>query len=246
MGARLDALHALQDIERQIAAIRRKVEAESRRIKSLKKGVELQDVLVEERTLALRTTQLEIEKLDLDLQSREVMLAKHREALNAAKTNKEYAAILTTINTEKADTAKIEGRQFQYLTDLDEKKARLDAAKAERIEKVARVATIEKALKDYTDEHAEELHRLEKERDAASVDLPQAILDTFRRVAEKHEGEALAPVLIQNAKRNEYACGGCNMSVTLETVLTLQTRDELQMCASCGMILYFGHAASVK
>jgi predicted nucleic acid-binding Zn-ribbon protein len=45
-------------------------------------------------------------------------------------------------------------------------------------------------------------------------------------------------------KRVEYVCSGCNMSVTLEIVNALQSRDEVQTCQICSRILYFEVPAS--
>jgi predicted nucleic acid-binding Zn-ribbon protein len=36
----------------------------------------------------------------------------------------------------------------------------------------------------------------------------------------------------------EYNCAGCNMKVTLEIVSALSSRDDIQLCGSCGRILY--------
>ena len=36
----------------------------------------------------------------------------------------------------------------------------------------------------------------------------------------------------------DYCCGGCNMTITLEVVNLLQSRDDIQHCAVCGRILY--------
>jgi predicted nucleic acid-binding Zn-ribbon protein len=72
------------------------------------------------------------------------------------------------------------------------------------------------------------------------------VRETFHRVAERHEGEALAAVEVVNAKRNEYCCGGCNMSVTLQTVLAMRTLDQLQTCGSCGRILYLSASSGMR
>ncbi len=246
MGAILDALQGLQEVERQVAAIRAKADAKRRKIRFHKRELQKQDAAIEEKNAAIREQQVEIDRIELDIGIRDETLSKHREALNRSKTNKEYAAILTTINLEKADSAKLESRQLQLMTDLDEQRTVVEAVVNEREHIAQRVQRSEEDLQSYLDETAATVAELEQQRERAAEGLSPALLDTFQRVATKHEGEALAGIAVVNSKRNEYACAGCNMSVTLEAVLTLQTRDELQMCPSCGMILYIDEASRLK
>lgn len=238
MGPILEALHKLQEIERRIAAIRSKADGRRRRIQLHQRALQKQEAIIEEKNAVIRDRRMEIDRIDLDLKAREEFLCKHREALNRAKTNKEYAAILTTLNSEKADSAKQESCQLQVMTDLDDQRAEAEASIAERNRMAERIADAQSDLEQYLEDHAKETKDLDQQRSAASEEVSPSILTTFRRVADKHEGQAMGEVTVLNAKRNEYACGGCNIAITLEAVLALRARDELQMCPSCGMILY--------
>ena len=53
------------------------------------------------------------------------------------------------------------------------------------------------------------------------------------------EASARLQAAFVNPKRDEFICGGCNMAVTLETVNSLRTRDEVVQCNICGRILFF-------
>lgn len=242
MGATLDALHALQDVERRLEAIRSKIESKKRRVKAQKRAVDKQELLISEKQATMKASQMEFDSIDLDVKSREEHMAKHREALNKAKTNKEYATILTTINTEKADNSKLESRQLELMTGLEAHREELEGLIAERDRLTEKVAAAEKELAGTEADCADDLQKLTTERDGAAKGIDPSILSTFERVAERHEGEAMAEIILVNAKRNEYCCGWCNMSLTLEQVITAETRDEIQNCNSCGIILY--HAKS--
>ena len=84
---------------------------------------------------------------------------------------------------------------------------------------------------------------LSAQREAASEDVSPTARTTFMRVAERHDGEALASVVKLHPKRDEYSCSGCNLMVTLEVVNLLATRDDLQICKACGRILYVAGAS---
>ncbi len=242
MGATLDALHALQVVERRLGALRSKIDAKKRRVRAAKRAVDKQNLLISEKQAAGKACQMEFDGIDLDVKSREEEMAKHRDALNKAKTNKEYAAILTTINTEKADNAKLESRQLELMTILEAQKAETDTLIEERERLEKKVAATEKDLADTEAACAGDLAKLTAEREVAAQGIDPSILTTFDRVAERHEGEAMAEIVAVNIKRNEYCCGWCNMSLTLEQVIAAETRDEIQNCSSCGIILY--HAKS--
>lgn len=238
MGVTLETLHNLQGIERKLATIRAKADAKRRQIRIHQRAYEKQDAAVEHKKAIILNNQLEIDRIELNVKTADETLTKHREALNQAKTNKEYAAILTALNTEKADNTKLESRQLQLMTELDAARNDTDAVIAEREVIAKRVEAAKNDLQEDIDASAAEVEQLQAERAAAAENVIATVLATFERVAERHEGVAMAEVSLVNAKRSEYACGGCNMSLTLDLVLSLHSRDDIQLCGSCGMILY--------
>ena len=72
------------------------------------------------------TVQMDADRINLDLKEKEAQVEKLRTALNTAKTNKEYAAILTQINTFKADNAKLEEEVLKIMQDVDAVKAQAE------------------------------------------------------------------------------------------------------------------------
>src|ERR1041385_3617736 len=122
MGATLDALHRLQEIELQIADIRSGIDRKARAVTRQQVRIQALDVKIAALTAAIRHDQIEADRFDLDVKSQEAEIAKLRQALNAVKTNKEYSAILTQLNTNKADNSKIEEKVLLALTQIDAKK----------------------------------------------------------------------------------------------------------------------------
>ena len=243
MSTTLDALLALQDIERQMIQIRDDADAMRRAIRVQQRALQKHEELVAAKRHAIIASQMEIDQIDLSVKSNEEALAKHREALNRAKTNKEYAAILTMINTEKADNSKRETRQLQLMNDQDALRAESEKCAAERDALLKRATAAERALQEYLDRIKSENDRLLIERRNLAERIDGTALAAFERVAERHGGEAMADIIVVNAKRDEHACGGCNLSLTLQQVIAAKTSAELQLCSSCGRILYPGTAA---
>ena len=238
MGSTLDALHQLQVIELQLAAIRRKREAKAREIQTYKRKVNDTKAELEENARKRREHQVTLDALTLDVAAREQSIGKHRQALSKAKTNREYAAILTAMNTEKADNAKLESTSLQLMDtiqSLNDQHAETEAIEAKLVQQVA---ASEESLRSLDDESKAERERLSCEREACAERIAPAALASFRRVAQHHNGEAMAAIAKLSPKSEDYVCSGCNMKITLEIINNLQTRDEIQICGVCGRILY--------
>lgn len=237
MGGILEALHRLQEIETQLNGLRREEAGKGRKIRNVERQILKLDEEVERLEAERVTRQSEADQFDRDVRTRESAILGHRDALLKARTNKEYAAILTSINTEKADSAKIERLGLEKLGEVERLEEQIAALAKERESLTERLAACKQVLENYLDQTREERTRLQQQRQGATGDVPASALATFVRVAEKHEGEGLVEVSRLHPKREDYACGGCNMTLTLEIVAVLRARDEIQFCNACGRIL---------
>jgi predicted nucleic acid-binding Zn-ribbon protein len=179
------------------------------------------------------------ERLELDLAQKDEQVAKLRAALNTAKTNKEYAAILTQINTSKADNAKYEEQALAILADVEAIRAVTDELK-QKIE--AETAKLD-AIRSRSNAEIARLDALASqittERDEAAQNVPEKALALFDRVAESYDGEAMAAIEVRGKKPpHTYVCGGCYMSLNAEHANALRVRDEIRTCGNCGRILF--------
>lgn len=238
MGGTLNALRHLQEVERKLGDLRRDEETRRRQVRTCKRQLEKCAQELAAQAESIRHHEAEVRDAELEIDAREQIIQKHRVALNQAKTNREYAAVLTTINTEKADASKLESRAYELMSARDATRAAHEqtAAECARIRK--RHAQAEAKLADYVEQTRETCAQLTGERDQVTDTLPPTIVSTFDRAAERLDGEALAHVVKVNPKRDEYVCSGCNMAITLETVNAVCTRDEVVLCNICGRILY--------
>ena len=238
MGELLESLHRLQALELKLAAIRIDRESKVRLLDACRKRLRLLDDRMAAHEKNLLEKQIELDSLSLDASAREESIASHRVALTKAKTNREYAAILTAMNTEKADNMKLENDVLQRIEDVQNLKDEKVALAAEREKLLADVDRAEKGLAAFDEERREQRTALEAKRDEHSQHVEPVAMASFLRVALKNEGEAMATVTRVHAKREDYVCGGCNMKISLEVVSALLSRDEIQFCDTCGRILY--------
>lgn len=246
MGETLEALRRLQEVELQLAAIRRKREARARRVETHQRHVNQADERLEAHRRRIHERQARVDALTLDVTAREESVSKHREALNRAKTNKEYSSILAAMNMEKADSAKLENAVLQLMEEIQRLQNEAAVMEAEKAKLSENVAAAQEKLEEFEAESEQENDRLEAQREEYAANIAPATLQSFMRVATRHDGEAMASITKLHPKREDYMCEGCNMKITLEIVNALQTRDEIQLCNCCGRILYLEPATLKK
>jgi len=165
-----------------------------------------------------------------------------RERMNNSRTSKEHSALLTEINTLKADRSLIEERALGSLGKLDEVREQvrlLEEQKAERL-KVRDVARTERDQR--AAEIKDRVEELEAQRTEALKDVPREALSAYEERAELGVDDIMAPIEEQDRRNMEYTCGSCFTHLPIEQVSILLRRGDLTTCPSCDAILYMEQA----
>jgi len=238
MGTLLESLQQLQQIESKLHELRQKINRKKRSIRAHERKLVTLEAEIAAKHEETKSAQMASDTLDLEVKGREQEIAKLRENLNKARTNKEYSVLLTQINTAKADNLKVEERILQKMTAVDEAKEAEQKLCHEREQLQRRIEELGRVSDSFAAEVADDLASFQRQRDEIAEELPPSALAAFNRVAEKHDGEAMARIDRPDPRRSDYICEGCNMSIATEVVNALMTKDEIQVCQICGRILY--------
>lgn len=238
MGAKLEALRELQEIELQLVDIRRQLAAKQRLLRQQAERLKSAEQAVLAEKQELKRSQMAVDELDTDLKARDAHLAKLRENLNNVRTNKEYAAILSQLNTERAERQRIETRAFELMEGVESRRKTVAQHETGIGEESSRLSAVQSQFDQTQQTFASRLTSLEKRRDDAATKLGKEALGLFNRVSERYEGEVMARVLRTHPRRDEFICEGCNMSLAAERANALLTRDDIITCDNCGRILF--------
>ena len=242
MGPALNGLMKLQSVENRLRAVkakltrcRRTVIIQENQIRSLQNSLEAkkEEVLL---------TKVQSDRLELELKVRVEAMTKLRASLNAAKSNKEYAAILTQLNTTKADSTKFENQVLELLKDIETDEAECQDIQNQIDEQKQTLEQVRKDAELSAVKYETEIEEVQAEWNQVAQTVPTGSLDIFRRVAETYDGEALAGIQKQGDKTETYSCGGCFMGITAESVNLLMTRDDIIRCPNCTRILVLGES----
>ena len=241
MGPVLNGLIKLQSIENRLRAVktkltrcRRNVIVQENRVRTLQNDL---DAKKEE----VQLVRIQSDRLELELATRDETMAKLRTSLNAAKTNKEYAAILTQLNTTKADNSKIENQILDLLKDLEADQAERENIKTQIEEQKQALEKIRKDSETLAVKYEAEIEQIQTEWNITAQNVPKEPLEIFKRLADTYDGEALALINQQEGSSGTYSCGGCFMGITAESVNLLMTKDDLIRCPNCTRILVLGN-----
>lgn len=237
MGSVLQGLVKLQSVENRLRAAKAKLTRCRRNVIIQENQVRTLQNALEAKKEEIQLTTIQSDRLELELKSRDEQIAKLRASLNSAKTNKEYAAVLTQLNTTKADNSKIETQILELMKDIEADQAECLQMQQQIEEQKQKLEEIRKESEQLAEKYEKEIEEIQFEWDQAAKDIPSEFLETFKRVAETYDGEALAVIEQQEGKSATYTCGGCFMGVTAESVNLLMTRDEIIRCPNCTRIL---------
>ncbi len=233
MGPVLNGLIKLQSVENRLRAVksklarcRRTVIFQENQLRSLQNSLEAKK---EE----IKMTRVQVDRFELDLKHRDETISRLRAALNMAKTNKEYSAILTELNTTKADNSKIESQALDLMKNIEADQAASAEIQQQIDEHKIKLDQLRKDTEVKAVEYEAEIAEIQVEWDAAAKEVPADTLRIFNRVAETYDGEALAVAGKQNEKVELFSCGGCFMGIPAEVINRLMTWDEIIRCSNC-------------
>lgn len=245
MGPFLSALVQLQSIELDLTNLRRRKRAKdnavnAQQIKIDKHNEELESVRVNFTDRRKRSDELE-----LDLRTSEEHVEKLRVDLNGAKTNKEYATLLTQINSLRADNAKVEDEGLTVIAEIDALKQQITEFETLIATEEQKLTAVQESSKDEIAKLDSMIADLQAKRDEAAAKVPPASLAIFERIASQYDGEAMAQVEVSGRKQPyTYCCGGCYMSLNAEHANALKSHDAIRQCDNCQRILYLDESSS--
>ena len=237
MGPILNGLIRLQSVENRLRAAKAKLARSRRSVIIQENQVRSLQNALEAKKEELLLTKVQSDRLELELKTRDEEVNKLRAALNTAKSNKEYAAVLTQLNTTRADNAKIENQILDLMKAMETDEAECESIRGQIEEQKQQLEQTRKAVDVSAAEHEAEIAGIQKEWDDVAKTIPPEPLKVFNRVAETYDGEAVAQVAGQEDKQGVFSCGGCFMGITAESVNLLMTRDEIIRCPNCTRIL---------
>jgi predicted nucleic acid-binding Zn-ribbon protein len=228
----LELLWELQKIDLGLKHIKEERERYPREIKKLDERMSIEKE-------KLQTEKGKVDLLEKERREKERQLSSSQEKIKKAegrmfdvKTNKEYQALLTEIETIKGASSREEEEILQVLEVIDELKK--DLAKREK--EVATLLEKIEAEKKMTQERMAQDEIFWKEqmerREVLSKQIESKLYKLYHTLKEKRQG-----VGVVNVKQE--TCQGCFVHIPPQMFIEVQKNNEIIRCPNCNRILYF-------
>lgn len=232
MREHLELLWELQRIDLALKAIE---EDRDRYPKEMKKLDEKQN-LEKERILKERE---KLESLEKERRQKEKALTGEQDKIKRSegkmsevKTNKEYQALLTEIETFKEAVGRVEEEILVVMDEIEEVKKQLSKREKEitvTLEKVeAEKRDIQEKMSQGEVFWKEKLER----KESLSKQVESGLFKLYNMLREKRQGIGMVNV------RHE-TCQGCYVNVPPQMFIEVQKNNSLIRCPNCNRILYW-------
>jgi uncharacterized protein len=235
------SLLSLFRVDQQLRGLRTRLDAAERFLKS--QSDQHQDLVSRFTAMELqvRTAKAAIGSDESETATIDARMANLREQMNAARTNKEYSAFLTELNTLKTQKEGIEQRELEQMEKLQALEKQLAELAVQREER-AKVAGQAKTDRDAREtEIGGRLTELAAQRAKLAGDVPKDALKVFEDLVRLRGDEAMAQVEVLDRRAHEYTCGSCQMTLPVETLNHI-VKGTLVRCANCQCILFSADA----
>ncbi len=240
MGPVLNGLIKLQSVENRLRVEKAKLTRCRRNVIIQENQIRTLQNALEAKKEELQLSKIQFDRLELELKSRDETIARLRASLNTAKTNKEYSAVLTQLNTTKADNSKIENQTLELMKDIETDEIECVEIQKQMDEQKQQLEQIRTEAETLARKYQTEIDKVQAEWDQVAKNIPEKPLEIFKRVTETYDGQAVAVIEQPSGKKGAYSCGGCFMGLTAECVNLLMTKDDIIRCPNCARILVLG------
>jgi predicted nucleic acid-binding Zn-ribbon protein len=234
-------LRELQDAELELRRLEQGKASHDRAAKVRGEQIARQKEHIELLRGRQRQARMAADKKELDVKQKRAEIEKLRHQQTQVRDNRQFAVLQNEMKFAELSISKLEDEILADLGDMeaienDTRQAQADLQHQQQ-EYQAAIREIEARKGDVDARIAEGRRR----RDAIAATLPPRVVDLFNRIADRSDGEALAPVIREEDDEDGgYVCGGCHMSVTRNTYVKLRSRstEDLCTCPNCTRILY--------
>jgi predicted nucleic acid-binding Zn-ribbon protein len=232
---KIAALHRLQQEDRRVVAIDRKLVAIPRRIKELDEDLAGLEAMLATEAKKVEDSRSFKHSHESQLADEEEMLRQSRARLSAVKNTREMQAVQRELDATRKmavargdEIAKLEKAITEAAGRLTVMQAQLDELRTKETEEKARLVAEQTRLTALRESTA-------KRRSKLIGDVPTDLYRTYDRIRTKSGGIGFV------AAHREH-CTACRTKVPSQVYVLLRRGDEIPECEHCGRLLYWsGH-----
>ena len=226
----LDVLRTLHRIHKQLTDLKDRRDRGPRQILAGEAGIKQREGEVNKLREELKTVRKNIDQKQLQLKSNEQKIKDLDTKLNQAASNREYQILKDQIAADKMANSVLEDETIEMMDQADAFQPKISAAEAILKTTQEKVVASRKLFESQAASIHNDIVRLEAELLQCEAELPEAIRETYLRMARQRGEDALAEVI-------DGACGGCCQQVPVNVQSNIRLLKP-SFCRTCGRLLY--------
>ena len=202
---------------------------------------QVEELATQEENLKNSLTEKEelLKKTTVDIQTSENMIATSQEKVNTLKdkltdgsisTNKEYDAMMETIDYEKNLVSEKETELLTLMETRDTLSKEIEEDKSNLDTLIQDLASKKETLESKLSEVSDEKNSLEEERNNIIKNVDDTILAQYQTIYEARNGVAVAEIL-------DDSCGECGAFIPAQLVNEALAK-QVVFCGNCGRFVY--------
>jgi hypothetical protein len=241
----LDRLRELQEADQDLRRLQQKKASHDRAAKVRADQIGKHHEAIEALRTKHKQVRMGVDKKELEVRQKRTDIERLRGQQNQVKDNRQFSVLQNEIKFAELAISKFEDEILADMTDIEAAAAEVHKAEEELARHQRDLEILRKEIEARKSAVDAEIAKGRARREEVAKTLPPKVVSQFNRIAERLEGEALAPVLRDEEDEDGgmYICGGCHMSVTANTYVRLAGHsDEIVSCPNCTRILYLGES----
>ena len=232
MKEQLDLLWELQRIDLELRSIKDSQEGYPKEIKRLDEKQKIEKEKIQKDKEKIELLEKERRRKEGQLSIEQEKIKKTEGRMFEVKTNKEYQALLTEIETLKGANSREEEEILQLLDEMDELKKSLLKREKEIGATLAKIEGEKKILQEKMGRDQEILKRQMERRESVTKQLESTLYKLYNTLKEKRKGVGVVSV-------KQETCQGCFVNVPPQMFIEVQKNNTLIRCPNCNRILYW-------
>lgn len=178
-----------------------------------------------------KTKQVEINKLDVEIETNRQQITKLREQQFQIKSNNEYKALDNEIAHIEKAIKTLEDREIEIMEEVEQMKTNTARLQSELEHEESNINQELQQLDQRRENLKSEINQIKADREKLADEIDQTFLTHYNRVMTNKKDAAL--VRLENG-----SCGGCHMKMPAHVAHDIRKAESIVTCSFCGRILY--------
>ena len=232
MREQLKLLWELQKIDLELKGIKEEKDRYPKEIKKLDEKQKMEKERIQKEREKIESLEKTRRQKEGHLNTEQEKIKRAEGRMSEVKTNKEYQALLSEIDTIKEANSRIEEEILQVMDEIDELKKDLSKREKEMGSTLEKIEGEREKLQEKTAQGEKAWSERVERRELLSKQIESKLVKLYNTLKEKRQGVGVVSV------KNE-TCQGCFLNVPPQMFIEVQKNNALVRCPHCNRILYW-------